>query len=133
MLMRFLRWLTRARIYSDAGMWYLPGIDMILPIVLGVNYGSITIALLSYFSIKIVASVFGYWDVHYGKRIQYSNEFGTKLNPYLVNLIERNHRRIRNKVQAKARLMAAGVCGEPASASVAVLRKEDRENVSDSI
>lgn len=133
MLMRLLRWLTRAQIYSATGMWYIPAIDMILPIVLGVNYRSITFALLAYFIIKSVAAVIGYWDVHYGKRIQYSNEFGTKLNPYLVNLISRNHRRIRNKVQAKARLMAAGVCGEPASASVAMLRKEDRENISDRV
>lgn len=133
MLMRLLRWLTRAQVYSATGMWYMPAIDMILPIVLGVNYGSITYALLAYFIVKSVAAVIGYWDVHYGKRIQYSNEFGTKLNPYLIGIIKGNHRRPRSKVQAKARLVATGVCGEPASASVAVLRKEDRKNISDRV
>lgn len=87
MLKRFLRWLTRARFYSDIGMWYMPAVDQIVPIVFGVIQQSIVKAMAVYFAIKLIASAIGYWDVKYGKRFQYSNEFSTKLNPYLVNLI----------------------------------------------
>ena len=90
--MRALRWLVRARTYSDIGLWYFPGVDSILPIVLGVIERSPLIAIGAYFGIRVISLSVGYADVHHLKRIQYQNRFGTELNPYLLKEIRRRNK-----------------------------------------
>ena len=121
-----LRWLARMRIYSDIGMWYLPALDMVFPIVFGVIQQSIIYAIAAYLGIRSLASLFGYWDVTHGKRIQYQNEFLTRLNPYLVGII-------RGKNEDGDGRMAKRIHTERGAKTTSVLWPKNRKNYSPSL
>lgn len=85
---RLLRRLVWLRVYSDVGMWYFPGMEMILPILTGVWAGW-QLAVATYIGLRLAAAVLGWLDVHYFKRIQYQNAVATQLNPFLLKEIRK--------------------------------------------
>lgn len=102
MLRAVLRWLVRRRVDADLGMWWLPGLDSLLGISAVVVTRDILIGFITYLGIKAIAMVLGYVDVHYFKRIQYQNEYTTRLNEYLVGIINGRAGRTGRKIQDKA-------------------------------
>ena len=71
-------------------MWYLPGLDQVLPTVIGVLSANVILALVVYAFMKGLAMLFGYCDVRYLHRVQYQNEYATQLNPYLLKEIRKS-------------------------------------------
>lgn len=83
---KYLRLFVRIRCYADIGTWYLPQLDTIIPIVFGVVQQSITFAVSSWLLLKIFSALIGYADYKYFKRVQYQNDFTTRMNPFMIEI-----------------------------------------------
>lgn len=93
---RFFKWFVRCRIYSDYGVWWLPGFELIMGVFGVVTFGLWGMSI--YFMTRALFTIIGFIDVKYVKRAQYQNEFTTRdTNPYFEK-IEKDIKRLERKI-----------------------------------